>query len=207
MIDILETNMIWNRFDLQGASKEIREAITNHTAESELQAWTTVLPLVLKVGCSFLLCITVIQYNWFGWWDRNYIIYYITQLQLKTFFEFSRKLEDLVPKILNELCDKNLANSLQRNGTVGCEKASEQLEAHQVSKRSFHIAISYSDDRWWKCICNNYGTSIHFYLQAIVKQFAKLLDFVLKFDESKMMNPALQVSWWWNDMHYCWIFL
>ena len=56
-------------------------------------------------------------------------------MQLKTFFEFSRKLEDLVPKILNELCDKNLANSLQRNGTVGCEKASEQLEAHQVSKK------------------------------------------------------------------------
>ena len=67
--------------------------------------------------------------------DQNYIIYNITQLQLKTFFEFSRKLEDLVPKILNELCDKNLANSLQRNGTVGCEKASEQLEAHQVCKK------------------------------------------------------------------------
>ena len=33
-----------------------------------------------------------------------------------------------------------------------------------------------------------------FILQAIVKQFAKLLDFVLKFDEAKMMNPALQVS-------------
>ena len=32
-----------------GASKEIREAITNQTAESELQAWNTVLPLVLKV--------------------------------------------------------------------------------------------------------------------------------------------------------------
>ena len=32
-----------------GASKEIRAAITNQTAESELQAWTTVLPLVLKV--------------------------------------------------------------------------------------------------------------------------------------------------------------
>ena len=145
IIDILEINMIWNRFDLPGASKEIREAITNHTAESELQAWTTVLPLVLKVGCSFLLFITVIQYNW--WWDRNYIIYYITQLQLKTFFEFSRKLEDLVPKILNELCDKNLANSLQRNGTVGCEKASEQLEAHQVSKKlsilSYVIQKSY----------------------------------------------------------------
>jgi len=124
------TEILKDLTSYKGASKEIREAITNHTAESELQAWTTVLPLVLK---------------------------------LKTFFEFSRKLEDLVPKILNELCDKNLANSLQRNGTVGCEKASEQLEAHQ----------------------------------AIVKQFAKLLDFVLKFDESKMMNPALQ-----NDFSY-----
>ena len=198
--------MAWNCVDLQGASKEIREAITNHTAESELQAWTTVLPLVLKVGYSFLLSIAVNSVYVLR--DQNYIIYNITQLQLKTFFEFSRKLEDLVPKILNELCDKNLANSLQRNGTVGCEKASEQLEAHQVSKRSFHIAISYSDDYiWWKCICINYRTSIHCHFQAIVKQFAKLLDFVLKFDESKMMNPALQVSWWWNDMHYCWIFL
>ena len=124
--------MTWNCVDLQGASKEIREAITNHTAESELQAWTTVLPLVLKVGYSFLLYIAV---NSVLLRDQNYIIYNITQLQLKTFFEFSRKLEDLVPKILNELCDKNLANSLQRNGTVGCEKASEQLEAHQVSKK------------------------------------------------------------------------
>ena len=124
--------MIWNCVGLQGASKEIREAITNHTAESELQAWTTVLPLVLKVGYSFLLSIAV---NSVLLRDQNYIIYNITQLQLKTFFEFSRKLEDLVPKILNELCDKNLANSLQRNGTVGCEKASEQLEAHQVSKK------------------------------------------------------------------------
>ena len=134
--------MIWNCVGLQGASKEILEAITNHTAESELQAWTTVLPLVLKVGYSFLLSIAV-NSVWLILRDQNYIIYNITQLQLKTFFEFSRKLEDLVPKILNELCDKNLANSLQRNGTVGCEKASEQLEAHQVSKRSFHIAISY----------------------------------------------------------------
>ena len=52
------------------------------------------------------------------------------------------------------------------------------------------------------CICINYRTSIHCNFQAIVKQFAKLLDFVLKFDESKMMNPALQVSWWRNNMHY-----
>ena len=132
--------MIWNCVDLQGASKEIREAITNHTAESELQAWTTVLPLVLKVGYSFLLSIAV---NSVLLRDQNYIIYNITQLQLKTFFEFSRKLEDLVPKILNELCDKNLANSLQRNGTVGCEKASEQLEAHQVSKGKIEIGLSY----------------------------------------------------------------
>lgn len=114
----------------KGASKEIRESITNKTSEAEIQAWSTVLPLVLK---------------------------------LKTFFEFSKKLEDTVPKILNELCDRNLANSLPRNGSVGIEKVSEQLEAHQ----------------------------------AIVKQFAKLLDFVLKFDEAKMMNPALQ-----NDFSY-----
>ncbi len=33
--------------------------------------------------------------------------------------------------------------------------------------------------------------------QALVKQFAKMLEFVLKFDEYKMMNPALQ-----NDFSY-----
>ena len=33
--------------------------------------------------------------------------------------------------------------------------------------------------------------------QALVKQFAKILEFVLKFDEYKMMNPALQ-----NDFSY-----
>jgi hypothetical protein len=33
--------------------------------------------------------------------------------------------------------------------------------------------------------------------QALVKQFAKVLEFVLKFDEYKMMNPALQ-----NDFSY-----
>ena len=59
---------------------------------------------------------------------------YTSTFQLKDFFDFSKKLEAIIPKILNELCDRNLANSLPRNGTVGCEKASEQLEAHQVEK-------------------------------------------------------------------------
>ncbi len=33
--------------------------------------------------------------------------------------------------------------------------------------------------------------------QALVKQFAKILDFVLKFDEAKMTTPAVQ-----NDFSY-----
>lgn len=126
---LTEANKILNELmNYKGASKEIREAISNQTAESELQAWNTVLPLVLK---------------------------------LKTFFEFSKKLEEMVPKILSKLCDRDLANSLPRSG--GFNEASEQLDSHQ----------------------------------ATVKEFAKLLDFVLKFDEAKMMNPALQ-----NDFSY-----
>ena len=54
-----------------GASKEIREAITNPTPENESKAWEMVMPLVLK---------------------------------LKTFYEFSLKLETIVPKILHALC-------------------------------------------------------------------------------------------------------
>lgn len=33
--------------------------------------------------------------------------------------------------------------------------------------------------------------------QALVRQFAKVLEFILKFDEYKMLNPALQ-----NDFSY-----
>lgn len=33
--------------------------------------------------------------------------------------------------------------------------------------------------------------------QALVKQFAEILDFVLKFDDMKMTNPAIQ-----NDFSY-----
>ena len=51
-------------------------------------------------------------------------------LQLKTFFEFSKKLEDMIPKILSKLCDRDLANSLPRSGTY--HEASEQLDSHQV---------------------------------------------------------------------------
>ena len=55
--------------------------------------------------------------------------------QLKTFFEFSKRLEGMVPKILNALCDRKTANSLPRDGkvqSVGAERAAEQLDVHQV---------------------------------------------------------------------------
>lgn len=107
----------------KGASKEIREAITKPTPENEATAWTTLMPLVLK---------------------------------LKSFYDFSLKLESVVPKILKELC------SSQKPATV-VGSIVEQLDVHQ----------------------------------ALVKQFAKVLEFVLKFDEYKMMNPALQ-----NDFSY-----
>jgi CYRIA/CYRIB Rac1 binding domain len=58
-------------FLFAGASKEIREAITNPTPENEATAWEMVMPLVLK---------------------------------LKTFYDFSLKLEEIVPKILHALC-------------------------------------------------------------------------------------------------------
>lgn len=110
--------------DLQnykGASKEIREAITKPSLETEFKAWEAIYPLVMK---------------------------------LKTFYDFSIEMEAVVPKILRELCVKH---------TPGVGTAVEQLDEHQ----------------------------------ALVKQFAKLLEFVLKFDEYKMMNPALQ-----NDFSY-----
>ncbi|CAB3384816.1 CYFIP-related Rac1 interactor B [Cloeon dipterum] len=101
----------------KGAGKEIREAISNPTDESQKRALQAVLPLVSK---------------------------------LKRFFEFSLELEAVVPQILSELCSGEMIPT-------------QHLETQQ----------------------------------ALVKQFAEILEFVLKFDENKMKTPAIQ-----NDFSY-----
>ncbi|XP_075225691.1 CYFIP-related Rac1 interactor B [Lycorma delicatula] len=101
----------------KGAGREIREAISSPTEETQHRAWVTVVPLVTK---------------------------------LKRFFDFSLELEEVVPKILGELCS-------------GAMTPTQHLETQQ----------------------------------ALVKQFAEILEFVLKFDEYKMKTPAIQ-----NDLSY-----
>ncbi|KAL1450733.1 hypothetical protein WDU94_003062 [Cyamophila willieti] len=101
----------------KGAGKEIREAIATPTPECQAKAWTTVVPLVLK---------------------------------LRRFYLFSTQLEEIVPKILLHLCS-------------GPEPIAQHLDTQQ----------------------------------ALVKQFAEILEFVLKFDEYKMKTPAIQ-----NDFSY-----
>ncbi|KAJ8679184.1 hypothetical protein QAD02_014971 [Eretmocerus hayati] len=70
--------------------------------------------------------------------------------KLKRFYEFSLELEQVVPKILGQLCSGNLSPT-------------QHLETQQ----------------------------------ALVKQLAEILEFVLKFDEFKMKTPAIQ-----NDFSY-----
>ncbi|ESO88257.1 hypothetical protein LOTGIDRAFT_219325 [Lottia gigantea] len=70
--------------------------------------------------------------------------------KLKLFYEFSLKLEKIVPDLLKELCSGDMTPT-------------EHLENQQ----------------------------------ALFKQFAEILDFVLKFDDLKMTNPAIQ-----NDFSY-----
>ncbi|XP_023216084.1 CYFIP-related Rac1 interactor B-like isoform X1 [Centruroides vittatus] len=70
--------------------------------------------------------------------------------KLKQFYEFSQQLDDVVPRILWELCSGQIPPT-------------QHLETQQ----------------------------------ALVKQFAEILDFVLKFDDLKMTNPAIQ-----NDFSY-----
>lgn len=91
---------------LQGAGKEIREAIAESTPDSIERAWNVVLPLVEK---------------------------------LKRFYDHSLELERVVPKLLGQL--------------VG-----GQLNPTQHLERQ----------------------------QALVKQLAEILEFVLKFDEYKV---------------------
>uniref|UniRef100_T1HVW7 DUF1394 domain-containing protein n=1 Tax=Rhodnius prolixus TaxID=13249 RepID=T1HVW7_RHOPR len=98
----------------KGAGREIREAITTPTEQSQTKAWNIVLPL--KV--------------------RKYLFVLFT--------------ERIVPKLLGELCS-------------GAMSPAQHLEQQQ----------------------------------ALVKQFAEILEFVLKFDEYKMKTPAIQ-----NDFSY-----
>lgn len=70
--------------------------------------------------------------------------------KLKRFYEFSQQIDEVVPRILWELCSGPLPPAQ-------------------------HLSTQ----------------------QALVKQFAEILDFVLKFDDLKMTNPAIQ-----NDFSY-----
>lgn len=99
----------------QGCEEYIRKAITNPSAETEEEAWNSVLPAV----------------------D-----------QLKEFYDFSLELEDCFPKLLVALCKDDPKASLAN-------------------------------------------------LQSLAKQLADVFDFVLRFDDLKMVNPAIQ-----NDFSY-----
>lgn len=101
----------------RGASKEIREAISNPGEDFQEKARDAVFPLVQ---------------------------------QLRRYHDFSLEIETVVPKILSQLC-------------CGDTTPTEHLEKQQ----------------------------------ALVKQFAEILEFVLKFDEHKMTTPAIQ-----NDFSY-----
>jgi len=100
-----------------GASKEIKEAISNPVEEYEDKVREALCPLIL---------------------------------QLRKFYNFSLEIGGIVPKILLQLCSGNLTPT-------------QHLEQQQ----------------------------------ALVKQFAETLDFVLKFDELKMITPSIQ-----NDLSY-----
>lgn len=71
-------------------------------------------------------------------------------IRLKSFYQFSKKLENVIPRLLTVLC-------------CGPLTPYEHLQTQQ----------------------------------ALVKQFAEILDFVLKFDSLKMTNPSVQ-----NDFSY-----
>jgi len=79
--------------------------------------------------------------------------------KLRSFHQFSKKLNDVVPNILRVICS---VQNNEENANKSLDMA-EQLDSHQ----------------------------------ALVKQLAKVLEFVLRFDERKMGTPAVQ-----NDFSY-----
>lgn len=93
-------------------------------------------------------------------------------IKLKHFYEFSSKLEIIVPDIMNLLCN------FPRKKSQGEER---RICAGRAEENNYFSAIAAHVEEY----------------QSIVKQFAKLLEFVLIFDECKMETPALQ-----NDFSY-----
>ncbi|KAF0304085.1 Protein FAM49B [Amphibalanus amphitrite] len=111
----------------KGAAKEIREAISSPSDDTQARAWEAVVPLVFM---------------------------------LKRFYLFSLQIDRIVPRILYELCSGPMTPAVH-------------LETQQ----------------------------------ALVKQFADILEFVLKFDEMKMNTPAVQNDFSFyrrtlNSQHY-----
>ena len=107
---------------MQGAGKEIREAIADPSPECQEKAWNTVIPLVEK---------------------------------LKRCYEHSLQLEKIVPRILGQLVGGKL-------------NPTQHLETQQ----------------------------------ALVKQLAEILEFVLKFDECKVSLIEI-IDYIKNIILYC----
>lgn len=101
--------------EYKGCEKQIREAISKPSVETEKEAWVSLLPAISI---------------------------------LKEIFDYSTKLQEVFPLLLNALMKDDDHQSL-------------------VTK------------------------------QALAKQLADVFDFVLQFDDAKMMNPAIQ-----NDFSY-----
>ncbi len=98
--------------------------------------------------------------------------------KLRSFFEFSLRLEEVVPDLLNALCNPAADHvDEEEDDEAAAATAADADEGAALSRQALFERL---DER-----------------QALVKQFAKILDFVLKFDEAKMTTPAVQ-----NDFSY-----
>ncbi len=100
--------------------------------------------------------------------------------KLRSFFEFSLRLEEVVPDLLNALCNPAADHVDEEEDDEAAAATAVAADADEGAALSRQALFERLDER-----------------QALVKQFAKILDFVLKFDEAKMTTPAVQ-----NDFSY-----
>lgn len=97
-------------------------------------------------------------------------------------------------------CEDLIKNAIQNPSPEAVEKAWEALLPHIDKLKEYYdfsLELEESFPRLLQTLCKNDPQQNVSTQQALTKQVAQVFDFVLRFDDLKMVNPAIQ-----NDFSY-----
>jgi len=123
----------------------------------------------------------------------------------KEVYEATRQCLDKAPEILGSLekyegCEDLIKNAIQNPSPEAVEAAWEALLPHIDKLKEYYdysLELEECFPRLLQTLCKNDPQQNVGTLQALTKQVGQVFDFVLRFDDLKMVNPAIQ-----NDFSY-----